>query len=120
MSFWTRFANLFKGGAGSGNRLLSIYALSRRCNEPVAGQVDLYNELSRSDDDSDYTFYTRKVLHTSGEKRCFDQVEVHLWFDRNKRVARHEVDGGHWLEEDEYEAELVRFRTPPEEDQASG
>lgn len=119
MSFLSRFTNLFKGG-GSGNRLLNVYALSKRCNEPVAGQVDLFNELSRTEDDSDSTFYTRKVLHTSGEKRCFDQVEVHLWFDRSKRVARYEVDGGRWLEEDEFEAELVRFRTPPEEDQSSG
>ena len=119
MSFWSRITSLFAGG-GSGKRMLNIYALSRRCNEPIAGQVDLFNELSRTEDDGDATFYTRKVLHTSGERRCFDQVEVNLWFDRNKRVLRYEVEGGRWLEEDEYEAELVRFRTPPAEDETTG
>ena len=120
MSFWSRIANLITGGGASGNRMLNIYVLSKRCNEPIAGQVDLFNELSRTEDDNDYTFFTRKVLHTSGENRCFDQVEVNLWFDRNKKVADHSVDGGRWLEEEEYEAELVRFRTPPDEEQATG
>ena len=115
MSFLARFANLFKGG-GSGNRMLTVYALSRRCDEPVAGQIDLFNELSRTEDEGDSTFYTRKVLHTSGEKRCFDQVEVELWFDRNKNISNHDVTGGRWLEEHEYAEELARFNAPPEED----
>ena len=51
MSFWERIASLFKGGGSSGNRLLDIYVLSRRCNEPIAGQVDLFNELSRTEED---------------------------------------------------------------------
>lgn len=120
MSFWSRIANLITGGNRSGQRALDIYVLSRRCNEPISGQVDLFNELSRTEDESDYTYYTRKVLHTSGDDRCFDQVEVHLWFDRNKQLANHEVTGGRWLEAEEYEAELVRFRTPPEEDENPG
>ncbi|RIK53168.1 MAG: hypothetical protein DCC57_08725, partial [Chloroflexi bacterium] len=84
MNFLKRLANLFGGRPGGGSgRLLTIYVLSRRCNEPIMGTVDLFNEVSQSED-SAYSYYTRKVLHTSGERRCFDQVEVELWFNQNK------------------------------------
>ncbi len=105
MSFWTQIANLFKGGGGNRDRLLPIYVLSRRCNEPIAGQVDLFNELSRSEDEGDHAYYTRKVLHTSGEKRCFAEVEIQLWLrpqqaghsarsGRRALVGRRRISGG--------------------------
>src|SRR5690606_2455860 len=103
---------------GSAGRLLNIYVLHRRCNEPIAGTVDLFNELSQSEDSS-YSYYTRKVLHTSGERRCFGQVEVEIWFNQNKEAVHHEVEGGRWLTAEEYEAELARFHTPPDPDTES-
>jgi hypothetical protein len=114
MSFWSRISKLITGGASSDDRSLPIYVLSKRCNEPIAGQVDLFNELSRTEDD-DSGYFTRKVLHTSGDNRCFDQVEVNLWFDGNKRLKNHEVSGGRWLEADEYDAELARYNAPPDD-----
>jgi len=121
MSFFKRLANLFGGRSGGrpgGGRLLTLYVLSRRCNEPIMGTVDLFNEVSQSED-SAYSYYTRKVLHTSGERRCFDQVEVELWFNQNKEVAHHDVTGGRWLDADEYAVELARFHAPPAEDDES-
>ena len=54
MSLFQRIANLFRGGGGGGdNRFLPIYVLSRRCNEPIAGQLDLLNELSLAEDEDD-------------------------------------------------------------------
>ncbi len=52
MNLFKRLAGLFSGGGGTsaGGRYLTIYLLSRRCNEPVSGQVDTLNELSQSDD----------------------------------------------------------------------
>ena len=119
MSFFKRIANFFAGKPGSDNRLLEIYVLSRRCNEPIAGQIDLFNELSQPDDE-EHAYFTRKVLHTSGEQRCFDQVEVQLWFDNNKQLTHHEVQGGRWLDDQEYQQELARFKAPPEEDTDTG
>lgn len=101
MSIFKRIANLFSGGRPT-ERMLPIYAYSNRCREAVAGSVDLFNELSLQDE-GDHAYYVRKVLHTSGENRCFDQVEVALWFDKNKRVAAQEVSGGRWLTEEEFE-----------------
>lgn len=118
MNLFRRLAGLFGGRPGGGReRTLTIYVLSRRCNEPLLGQVDLFNELSQAEE-SEYSYYTRKVLHTSGERRCFDQVEVQLWFNQDKQLVHHEVTGGRWLDAAEYEAELARFNAPPEEEEA--
>ncbi len=119
MNFFKNLANLFRGGGGSATdkRYLTIYVLSRRCNEPVSGQVDLLNELSRTDE-SDSAFFTRKVLHTTGERRCFSQVEISLYFNQDKQIIRHEVEGGRWLTAEEYSTELARFNAPlPEENE---
>jgi hypothetical protein len=121
MNFFKSIANLFRGGGGPSldKRYLTIYVLSRRCNEPISGQVDLLNELSRSDD-AGYAWYTRKVLHTTGERRCFSQVEISLFFNQDKQIISHEVEGGRWLTSEEYTTELARFNAPPpEEDDAS-
>jgi hypothetical protein len=114
MNFFKNLANLFRGGAGGSTRNLTIYLLSRRCNEPIMGQVDLLNELSLTEEGSDHAYYSRKVFSTSGQNRCFDQVEVELWFNQNKQVVEHQVLGGRWLDQAEYEQELARFNAPPE------
>jgi hypothetical protein len=118
MKLIKRLASLFSGGGAQSadKRYLTIYVHSRRCNEPISGQVDLLNELSR-DEESGYAYYTRKVLHTSGDRRCFSEVEVQLYFNQNKQVVQHEVEGGHWLTSEEYAAELERFNAPPPEDE---
>jgi hypothetical protein len=119
MSFLKRLASIFTGGGQGGDRRwLTIYVLSRRCNEPISAEVDLLNSLSQAEED-DATFYTRKVLQGTGAKRCFTQVEVELWFDSNRKLLRNEVHGGRWLTQEEYDAELARFNAPPEEDEDS-
>jgi hypothetical protein len=117
MNLLQRFFGLFGGGGSprSGGRYITLYLLSRRCNEPISGQVDTLNELSASDD-AQYTYYARKVIHTSGEHRCFDQVEVNLYFNQNKQIVHHEVQGGRWLTAEEYDQELARFHAPPEDE----
>ena len=98
MGFFKRIADMIGGNRSDDNRFVDIYVMSRRCREPIAGRVDVMNELSRDDDGNGY--YTRKVLHTTGAKRCFDQVEIYLWFNKDKRLSDHEVTGGTWLSAD--------------------
>ena len=116
MSFLKKLASFFTGGGGGGSRALSIYVFSNRCREPITAEIDLINSLSR-DEENDNEYYTRKVLQGSGKNRCFTQVEIEIWFDRNKNVSRHEVSGGRWLTAEEYEEELIRFNAPPEQDE---
>jgi hypothetical protein len=117
MNLLKRLASLFSGGGAprADKRYVTIYVLSRRCNEPISGQVDLLNELSKPDE-GDYAWYTRKVLHTTGEKRCFSQVEINLYFNQDKQIVHHEVEGGRWLTSEEYSVELARFNAPPPEE----
>lgn len=125
MNIFKRIASFFTGGGGAtgDNRYFPIHVLSRRCREPLTGQIDLLNELSLTEED-DSAFYTRKVLHTTGRTRCFDQVEVLLWFDKNKQLLRQEVWGGEWLEDEAYERAEAEFQTrlveaeTPKEDQS--
>lgn len=118
MGFLQNLRALF-AGKPSGDRYMPIYLYSRRCGEAIAGRVDLMNELSAADADNASTseggaageaqgapsggvWFVRKVLDTSGRNRCFDSVEVRLWLDAQKRVLKHEVDRGRWLEHGEY------------------
>jgi hypothetical protein len=121
MNFFRRIASLFSGGGApkADKRYLTIYVHSRRCNEPLSGQVDLLNELSRAEE-GEYAYYTRKVLHTSGDRRCFSQVEVQLYFNQDKQVVHYEVEGGRWLTSEEYTEELARFNAPPPEEDGEG
>lgn len=115
MGLFSRIAALFTGKApGGGDRYLPIYVIDHRCREPIAGQVDLLNELSLADEEGG-GYYVRKVLHTSGEGRCFGQVEVQLWLDGKKQVTNHEVQGGRWLSAEEYAGEMGRRAREAEE-----
>ncbi|MBX3050526.1 MAG: hypothetical protein KF753_03565 [Caldilineaceae bacterium] len=117
MSLLKRIASLFTGRPASSSRNLTVYVLSTRCNEPLAAEVDTLNALSGSED-SDATYYTRKVIQGTGRNRCFTQVEVELWFNSQRGLLRHTISGGRWLTAEEYEAELERFNAPPPEEDA--
>ena len=107
MSLFSKLLNALKGKPpGGSDRYIPIYVYSNRCQELIVGQIDIMNEVSLADEGGSY--YVRKVLHTSGKDRCFGQVEVEVWLDQNKRIARSEVQGGRWLTVDEFEAELAR------------
>ncbi|RME53291.1 MAG: hypothetical protein D6790_17830, partial [Caldilineae bacterium] len=73
MSFLKKLTSIFTGPGRGGQRMLTVYVLSTRCQEPLQAQIDLLNALSQSDD-PDSTYYTRKVIQGSGRNRCFTQV----------------------------------------------
>jgi hypothetical protein len=115
MGFFAKIMAALTGKAPTSNdRYLSIYVLDHRCREPIAGQIDLLNELSLADEEG-AGYYVRKVLHTSGASRCFGQVEVQVWLDDKKRIKQHDVQGGRWLTVEEYAAEMGRRAAEAEE-----
>ena len=110
MGFWNRLRRLFAPGRAAANRYLDVYILNFRCNEPLATQIDLYNDPSPADEDAEAAFFVRKLLSTSGLQRCFATNEIQIWLDRNRRVVNYEVEGGRWLDPEEYEKEIGLFR----------
>jgi hypothetical protein len=118
MNIFQRIASIFTAqrppGTGD-DRYLTVYLYSNRCREALYARIDRMNELSiaeqqdASGEEGDApdmpagaAYFVRKVVHTSGETRCFSQVEVELWLDSRKQVLAHTVVGGRWLEEEEY------------------
>ncbi len=119
MSFLSKFFDSLRGKPPTGsNRYLPLYVLSTRCREPIAGQLDLMNEVSL-DEESKGGYYARKVLHTSGKHRCFGEVEVELWLDAKKQVVRNEVKGGRGLTADEYATEVAAAAARAAEEEAA-
>lgn len=87
-------------GPGNGNSYW-FYVRCGVCGETLRGRVDMRNELSLRDDADG--FFVRKTLIGSG--RCFNPVKVTLYFDSNRRLVDREIQGGEFIEADEYEAE---------------
>lgn len=109
MGFFAKIMAAFTGKApGGSDRYVPIYVLDHRCREPIAGQIDLLNELSLAEEEG-AGYYVRKVLHTSGASRCFGQVEVQIWLDEKKRIKEQQVQGGRLLTAEEYDAEVKRW-----------
>jgi hypothetical protein len=93
------------GSAGQQSEVHWVYVQCRRCGEPLKGRIDLRNEVSLAD--SGEGWIVRKGLVGSGARRCFQTVEVTLTFDSQKQqVVEHEINGGTFLTEDEYEGLL--------------
>lgn len=109
MGFWNRLRRLFAPGRAATNRYLDVYILNFRCNEPLATQIDLYNDPSPAEG-TEAAFFVRKLLSTSGLRRCFATNEIQIWLDRNRRVVNYEVEGGRWLDPEEYAKEIGLFR----------
>ena len=101
MSFLKKISGLFSSPARSDERAYWIYARCKRCKEVVRGRVDLYNDLSIDYDAAQMSYYCRKVL--MGTSRCFQQIEVSLKFDQNRKLTDSQVTGGQLVSREEFE-----------------
>lgn len=72
----------------------------QRCGEVIAGRVNLANELSE-----DYSAETQAPIYVcrkllSGRQRCFQQIEVVLTFDAQRRLIDKHITGGQFVDSD--------------------
>ena len=74
-----------------------INARCKRCGEVIRSRVNLSNDLSSEDEGETLTYGCRKVL--IGENRCFQQIEVWLKFDANRKLINREINGGSFVDE---------------------
>ena len=82
------------------NKYYVFHVKCRRCGEIIEGRVDLEHNLSVEYESGGDTFYCRKVLMGDGKNLCYQQIEVGLKFDSNRKLMEHRIEaGGDFVEE---------------------
>ena len=97
MGFLDKFSRLFRSPRPA-SRYIPLEVRCKRCGETIHGQVDLYNDLSLdwNEDGSNPHYICRKVL--MGQGICFQQVEVLLTFDTDRKLKERKINGGDFIE----------------------
>jgi hypothetical protein len=98
MGFFKKLSSIFSTPSTTSN-LLPVEVICKRCGETITGSINLSNDLSivYGSGENDYTYFCRKVF--MGEGHCFQQVEVELTFDRNRRVVERKIKGGKFADD---------------------
>jgi len=80
------------------------YVRCTRCGEKIPVRVDLRNELTAEYEGGEGAYYVRKGVIGSGETRCFQMIEVELFFDANRRLTSRYITGGQFITREEFYA----------------
>jgi hypothetical protein len=89
---------LFRGSSTRSNSsLYPFFIKCTRCGETIEGHVNLSNDLSVEYEGDREVYFIHKVLMGSG--RCFQQIEVELRFDANRKLLEKQIHGGQFVEE---------------------
>jgi len=80
------------------------YIRCSRCGERVPVRVDLRNELTAQYEGGEGAYYVRKGVVGSGQTRCFQTIEVELFFDPHRRLVSRYVTGGEFITKEEFRA----------------
>jgi len=111
MGIVKKLMSFLAGGAGRAadeGYVHREYVRCGRCGEKIAVRVDLRNELTAQYDeqeDRDTGYYWRKAVVGSGERRCFQPIEVELFFDVNRQLTDRTIRGGEFITAQEYYAQ---------------
>ena len=103
MGFLKKLASLF-GSSDEGN-IYREYIRCSRCGEKIAVRVNLNSELTPQYGEGEGAFYVRKGVLGSGETRCFQMIEVELYFNQDKQPVSRYITGGEFITKEEFEAE---------------
>jgi len=89
------FQKLFGGGSKPSKKEYYNFSVKcKRCGEVIEGRVDLDNDLSVEYESGGDVFYCRKVLMGDGKNLCYQQIEVGLKFDANRKMIEQRVESG--------------------------
>jgi len=99
MGFLKKLAGFF--APSTSGRFYPLTVKCNRCGEIINGEINMANDLSadESEDASPGDYYCRKVL--MGSQRCFQQIEVEMRFDSNRRLIDRQITGGTFVDEQE-------------------
>ena len=105
MGFVKQLTDLFSG-KGEGN-IHREYVRCARCKEKLAVRVNLDNELTPQYGEGEGAYYVHKGVSGSGENRCFQTIEVELYFDYEKHLVSRYITGGEFITADEFYADAA-------------
>ena len=106
MSFLKRIASLLfeEGEREEQGDVHWEYVRCSRCGEKISARVDLRNELTAQYEGGEGAYYVRKGIVGSGTSRCFQMIEVELFFDPRRRLVSRYVSGGEFITKEEFNA----------------
>ena len=81
------------------------YVRCSRCGEKIRVRVNLRNELTSQYEGGEGAYYVRKGVVGGGKARCFQMVEVELFFDPRRRLVSRYITGGEYITEEEFRAQ---------------
>jgi hypothetical protein len=100
MDLFRIFSSFFAGRPAAPSRsVLPLSVRCLRCGEVITAEINLANDLSADygeDGGGPTTFFCRKLL--LGKGRCFQQIEVTLRFDAERRLIDRQITGGKFVE----------------------
>ena len=107
MNFLKRISSALFGGGGTGEDRNAHWEYVRcsRCGDKLRVRVDPRSELTPQYEQGDGAYYTRKGVYGSGKNRCFQKVEVELFFNSSRQLTSRYVTGGEFITRDEYYAD---------------
>lgn len=90
---------LFAAAPSDSRNIYPLVVKCNRCGEIIEGQVNLANDLSAGDGEEGDAggYYCRKLL--MGKRRCFQQIEVQLRFNKDRQMVDRQVVGGQFVDE---------------------
>ncbi len=93
---------LFGGPSGAPDSVLHLYVRCSHCGAAVHVRIHLFNDLAVEYDEHEQVcgYRLRKEMM---DDRCFRLIYADLAFDRNRRELSRDIQGGVFIELDEYE-----------------
>jgi hypothetical protein len=86
---------LFGGGPGRARKEYYVFQVKcKRCGEILEGRVDVDNDPSVEYEGGGDNYYCRKVLMGDGKNLCFQQIEVGLKFNRERKLLERRIESG--------------------------
>lgn len=108
MGLLKKLASLLGSGEGGDSKedknIHWEYVRCARCGEKIAVRVDLRHELTPQLDEGEGAYYARKGVMGSGQNRCFQMIEVELYFDANRQFLSRYATGGEFITREEFSA----------------
>lgn len=85
-------------GRSSEKGVLWFYVRCNKCGANVRVRVNLYNDLSLTDDGG---YILRKEIM---DNQCYQLMHAELRFDGRRRVTSRDISGGEFITKEEYES----------------